>query len=189
MVATDVAARGIDVDDITHIFNYDLSHEPETHVHRIGRTARAGASGAAISFCDRDERAYLKAIEKMLGQAIEVRKDQPVFAPQSTVAERAPARQQRQASPARPARAAAHAAPARSTGQRPAREATEWVAATAYGQPRSTNAAKFTVRAGGHDGGHPKAGKKSGKPGGGVVSKPRSKAAKRRARMSVARGR
>src|SRR5712691_5601192 len=66
LVATDIAARGIDVDDITHVINYDLPNEPESYVHRIGRTARAGAAGAAISFCDADERAYLIDIERMI---------------------------------------------------------------------------------------------------------------------------
>jgi ATP-dependent RNA helicase RhlE len=74
LVATDVASRGIDVDGITHVVNYDLTHEPETYVHRIGRTARAGASGAAISFCDAEEMPNLKAIEKLLRRQIPVRK-------------------------------------------------------------------------------------------------------------------
>ena len=63
LVATDIAARGLDVDDVTHVINYDLPNEPESYVHRIGRTARAGASGVAFSFCDNDERAYLRDIE------------------------------------------------------------------------------------------------------------------------------
>ena len=65
LVATDVAARGIDVDGITHVINYDLPHVPENYVHRIGRTGRAGADGVAISFCDRDERAFLNSIERL----------------------------------------------------------------------------------------------------------------------------
>ncbi len=64
LVATDIAARGIDVDDITHIINYDLPNEPENYVHRIGRTARAGARGVAYSFCEADERDYLRTIER-----------------------------------------------------------------------------------------------------------------------------
>ena len=56
LVATDIAARGIDVDDVTHVINFDLPNEPESYVHRIGRTARAGASGTALSFCDTEER-------------------------------------------------------------------------------------------------------------------------------------
>lgn len=66
LVATDIAARGIDVDDITHVINYDLPNEPETYVHRIGRTARAGASGHAWSFCDTEEREYLRDIERLI---------------------------------------------------------------------------------------------------------------------------
>ncbi|MEE2681719.1 MAG: DEAD/DEAH box helicase [Planctomycetota bacterium] len=64
LIATDIAARGIDVEDITHVVNYDMPIDPETYVHRIGRTARAGARGIAISFCDRDETKLLKAIER-----------------------------------------------------------------------------------------------------------------------------
>jgi ATP-dependent RNA helicase RhlE len=65
LVATDIAARGIDIDGITHVINYDLPNVPETYVHRIGRTARAGAAGIAISFCDRSERPFLRDIEKL----------------------------------------------------------------------------------------------------------------------------
>ena len=72
LVATDIAARGIDVDGISHVLNYDLPHEPETYVHRIGRTGRAGASGTAVSFCDQVERKLLNAIEKLLGQSVAV---------------------------------------------------------------------------------------------------------------------
>ena len=72
LVATEVAARGIDVDDVTHVINFDLPNVPEQYVHRIGRTARAARSGIAISFCAPDERAYLKDIEKLLKQAVPV---------------------------------------------------------------------------------------------------------------------
>lgn len=65
LVATDIAARGIDVDGVTHVINFDLPNIPESYVHRIGRTARAGAEGVAISFCNGDERAYLRDIEKL----------------------------------------------------------------------------------------------------------------------------
>jgi len=65
LVATDIAARGLDIDGITHVFNFDLPMEPEAYVHRIGRTARAGASGVAISFCDTEERDLLRSIEKL----------------------------------------------------------------------------------------------------------------------------
>ncbi len=70
LIATDIAARGIDVDGITHVINYDLPHVAESYVHRIGRTARAGADGVAIAFCDREERSLLRDIEKLTRQAI-----------------------------------------------------------------------------------------------------------------------
>lgn len=72
VVATDVAARGIDVDNISHVVNYDLPMEPETYVHRIGRTGRAGAKGIAISFCDMDEQKYLRNIERLTRKKIPV---------------------------------------------------------------------------------------------------------------------
>jgi ATP-dependent RNA helicase RhlE len=77
LVATDLAARGIDVDDISHVFNFDMPTEPETYVHRIGRTARAGASGTAVSFCDTEEKRLLKQVEHLLGTTIPVVKVHP----------------------------------------------------------------------------------------------------------------
>jgi ATP-dependent RNA helicase RhlE len=65
LVATDIAARGIDVDNVSHVINFELPNEPESYVHRIGRTARAGTSGIALSFCDRSERAFLRDIERL----------------------------------------------------------------------------------------------------------------------------
>jgi ATP-dependent RNA helicase RhlE len=70
LIATDIAARGIDVDGVSHVFNYDLPNIPESYVHRIGRTARAGADGVAISFCDHEERAYLRDIERLIRMSI-----------------------------------------------------------------------------------------------------------------------
>jgi ATP-dependent RNA helicase RhlE len=70
LVATDIAARGIDVDGISHVVNFDLPNVPETYVHRIGRTARAGADGIAISFCDHEEQPFLRDIEKLIGKSI-----------------------------------------------------------------------------------------------------------------------
>src|SRR5205809_494873 len=70
LVATDIAARGIDVDGISHVVNFDLPNVPETYVHRIGRTARAGAAGVAISLCDAEEAAYLRDIEKLIRMSI-----------------------------------------------------------------------------------------------------------------------
>jgi ATP-dependent RNA helicase RhlE len=74
LIATDIAARGIDVPGITHVLNFDLPNTPESYVHRIGRTARAGRDGAAISFCDPSEEEYLTAIEKRIRRKISVRK-------------------------------------------------------------------------------------------------------------------
>jgi len=70
LVATDVAARGLDVDDISHVINYDLPMEAETYVHRIGRTARAGAGGDAISFCSSEEKGNLRSIERLIGTTV-----------------------------------------------------------------------------------------------------------------------
>ena len=70
LVATDIAARGIDVDSVSHVVNFELPEVPESYVHRIGRTARAGAEGEAISFCDHEERDLLRAIEKLTNQSI-----------------------------------------------------------------------------------------------------------------------
>lgn len=80
LVATDIAARGIDVDGVTHVINYDLPNEPESYVHRIGRTARAGARGIALSFCNGDEVPYLKAIEKTIRALVPVDHSHPFHA-------------------------------------------------------------------------------------------------------------
>jgi len=74
LVATDIAARGIDIDELTHVLNYELPNVPETYVHRIGRTGRAGSSGIAISFCDRSERTYLNDIQKLIKKTLPVTK-------------------------------------------------------------------------------------------------------------------
>ncbi|MBL8729946.1 MAG: DEAD/DEAH box helicase [Planctomycetes bacterium] len=112
LVATDIAARGIDVPEISHVVNFDLPNIPESYVHRIGRTARAGREGIAISFCDTEEREFLRDIEKLIKQRIHVAGDRS----------RAPAREPARV-PHEPREVAAAAAPAR-TGpvqrQRPA---------------------------------------------------------------------
>ena len=77
LVATDIAARGIDVDKLSHVINYDLPNIPETYVHRIGRTGRANASGIALSFCNGEERAYLRDIQRLIRQEIPVIEEHP----------------------------------------------------------------------------------------------------------------
>ena len=77
LVATDIAARGIDIDELTHVLNYELPNVPETYVHRIGRTGRAGASGVAFSFCDWSEKTFLTDIQKLIKKQIPVVKDHP----------------------------------------------------------------------------------------------------------------
>ena len=81
LVATDLAARGIDVDGISHVLNFDLPHEPETYIHRIGRTGRAGVRGIAISFCDEEERKHLVAIERLIRQTLRVDQELSTVAP------------------------------------------------------------------------------------------------------------
>jgi ATP-dependent RNA helicase RhlE len=75
LVATDIASRGIDVDDVTHVINYELPNVPESYIHRIGRTARAGAHGIAISFCDASERGHLRSIERLIKRSLTVEGD------------------------------------------------------------------------------------------------------------------
>lgn len=77
LVATDIAARGIDVDDLAYVINYDLPNEPETYIHRIGRTGRAGKNGVALSLCDREEFEYLLDIQKLIGKQIKVMENHP----------------------------------------------------------------------------------------------------------------
>ena len=77
LIATDIAARGIDIDELSHVINYELPNIPETYVHRIGRTGRAGFSGTALSFCEEDEMEFLKDIQKLIGREIPVIEDQP----------------------------------------------------------------------------------------------------------------
>jgi len=100
LVATDIAARGIDVDGISHVINFELPNEPESYVHRIGRTARAGAGGVAIAFCDPTERAYLKSIEKLTRVQLTVTGTPP----REAGADQTDARPPREARPAREAR-------------------------------------------------------------------------------------
>jgi ATP-dependent RNA helicase RhlE len=77
LVATDIAARGIDIDKLSHVINYEVSNIPETYVHRIGRTGRAGEEGKAISFCSMEEKMFLRDVQKIIGQSIPVEHEHP----------------------------------------------------------------------------------------------------------------
>lgn len=88
LVATDIAARGIDVDNVSHVINYDIPNEPESYVHRIGRTARAGAEGIAVAFCDWDEQGYLNSIEKLIQKRIPVVAEHPFVSSSGARSER-----------------------------------------------------------------------------------------------------
>lgn len=103
LVATDVASRGIDVSDISHVINYDLPNEPEVYVHRIGRTGRAGQGGIAIAFCDENEGEYLRGIEKTIRQDIPEDEDHPYHSAhaKSRKGEKAPKKKQRGPRPGR----------------------------------------------------------------------------------------
>ncbi|HEY4326977.1 MAG TPA: DEAD/DEAH box helicase [Mucilaginibacter sp.] len=90
LIATDIAARGIDIDELTHVINFELPNIPETYVHRIGRTGRAGASGIALSFCDQEEIEFLKDIHKLIAKQIPIEEEHPYpMSPQSVVARHA----------------------------------------------------------------------------------------------------
>jgi ATP-dependent RNA helicase RhlE len=123
LVATDIAARGLDIDEISHVINYDMPNVPETYVHRIGRTARAGASGVAVSFCDHDERPHLKAIERLIRKTIAVHQSKVAVAATSDMP---PRREHVAARP--PAGRPTHAASVPARHPRP-------VAAAAQGRP------------------------------------------------------
>jgi ATP-dependent RNA helicase RhlE len=102
LVATDIAARGIDIDDVTHVVNFELPDVPESYVHRIGRTARNGARGVAISLCDADERDQLRGIERLTRQSIpaEDRRHGPARAPGQSIHGESKSHDARSADPA-----------------------------------------------------------------------------------------
>lgn len=104
LVATDIAARGIDIDDLTHVINFELPNVPETYVHRIGRTGRAGNTGIAISFCSREERDELRDIQKLIGKGIPVIAEHPFLANANASAPAPVQRQQHQKSSFQPRR-------------------------------------------------------------------------------------
>jgi ATP-dependent RNA helicase RhlE len=90
LVATDIAARGIDIEQLSHVINYEVPNTPESYVHRIGRSGRAGSSGAALSFCDAEERPYLRSIERLIRMPIRVVDDHPHPPSQNAEADRGP---------------------------------------------------------------------------------------------------
>ncbi|HMP28983.1 MAG TPA: DEAD/DEAH box helicase, partial [Saprospiraceae bacterium] len=90
LVATDIAARGIDIDDLEFVVNFELPNIPETYVHRIGRTGRAGANGMAVSFCSIDERPFLKDIQKLIGKEIPTENDHPYPSVETEMSSKAP---------------------------------------------------------------------------------------------------
>jgi len=124
MVATDIAARGIDIAGLSHVFNYDLPNEPEAYVHRIGRTGRAGHDGIAISFCCIDEMKELKQIEKLIGKTIRrLESEWPMTVLEETVKQPRPARAPQVQPKPEPKRQSASAKPVQPKPAQPARQA------------------------------------------------------------------
>ncbi len=116
LVATDIAARGIDIEELSHVINYDLPNIPETYVHRIGRTGRAGLSGIAVSFCNIDEKPYLRDIQKLIGKEIPVVLNHPY--PMEIMTPTPPKeRQQRQRRQEQPGKAQKEVRPAERSGK------------------------------------------------------------------------
>jgi len=156
LVATDIAARGIDVDGVTHVINFDLPNVAESYVHRIGRTARAGASGIAISFCDGEERPFLRAIEALIRERIpssDRRLPLGSPMPRSAISERQPRPSSQDHSKRRPSRGSSKSNDVRGDG-----------AAALPARPRAHAPGKRPQPAGGRGASAPHAGK-----GGGAV--------------------
>jgi ATP-dependent RNA helicase RhlE len=152
LIATDIAARGIDVEGISHVFNYDLPNIPESYVHRIGRTARAGAAGVAISFCDAEERAFLRDIEKLIRIAIpatdrRTNRQAPPHAPHHAApnAEARPHGRPGQGKRRRGNPRQGHPHPSRSQGSRQQAPHHGHIASVAFLQPRTSARAQETV--------------------------------------------
>ena len=160
LVATDIAARGIDIDELSHVINYELPNIPETYVHRIGRTGRAGHDGMAISFCEPEEQEYLRDINKLITKQIPVIKDHPYHI-QNLVYMPAPKMQQRgqrpagdRSAPARPRQGGPRAA---GEGGRPAERTNNANGRTNNGGGNSNSGGTFSSRGsnslrGGNDG-------------------------------------
>lgn len=135
LVATDIAARGIDIDELSHVINFEIPNVPETYVHRIGRTGRAGASGSSISFCDAEEKAYLKDIQKLIGKPVPVATDNPFPMNGSNIVAPVPSNtrplqkpQQKQQQPRRYfKRKQANTAPKKSTGNPSRKPSRDWL--------------------------------------------------------------
>ncbi|MCA9101249.1 MAG: DEAD/DEAH box helicase, partial [Planctomycetales bacterium] len=144
LVATDIAARGLDINNVSHVVNFDLPASPETYVHRIGRTARAGAEGVAVSFCAGDERGLLRQIERLTNMRIEVEATISGFEPtvQAPVSQEAAPRM---SSPkGRPRRSGSQAGPATPEG-RPRRKKTWPGKSSSTGRPRRRRRRKATA--------------------------------------------
>lgn len=118
LIATDIAARGIDVEELSHVVNFDLPNISETYIHRIGRTGRANASGIALSFCDGEERPFLRDIQKLIDQKIDVVTDHPFLDDGSEDSLRPPKQQRQQQNRARTARPERNGARPGSNGAR-----------------------------------------------------------------------
>ncbi len=143
LVATDIAARGIDVDELTHVINYEIPNVPETYVHRIGRTGRAGASGTAISFCDAEEKVFMKDIERTIGMSVPVRQVPPEFMkvleslPTPEPGEERPARQPQQRRQGQPGQRRSSGTPGeRRQGERRSGEQRQGQSGQSQGQRR-----------------------------------------------------
>ncbi len=139
LVATDVASRGIDVDEITHVVNFDMPNVPETYIHRVGRTARAGASGIALSFCDHDELDHLRAIERLIRMQLEVIENEPDLTFQAPTTN-----QQRNGHRSVPKQAAG--APRRGRGRSRAARSRQSTSTGRGGGVRSPSRARFAAR-------------------------------------------
>jgi ATP-dependent RNA helicase RhlE len=146
LVASDIASRGLDIDEVSHVINFDLPNEPETYVHRIGRTGRAGATGMGLAFCASEERGFLRSIERLMGVTVPVARDNPFQATfeKLEVEPPRPPQRQRPAQPGRQGQQARQGQPARQqpARQQPARQQPARPARPAHGdqQPRSAHA-------------------------------------------------